>query len=205
MAAPPGDRSLTWQRASLPSAGVKSRPGRSTRTRRKRRRSTRGFASVGSPSVIASTRTYARFPELSAHLRGLGSIEGYQIGFSAIIKARNLALTNSGGRAICPILRSRPAKRPPGEYPMQFFGSFRGSRRLVSLSVLCSGLALAGCMGGDDEVAATGSPFSQALFKDYTDLATQAAGAPAPQASDNGGGFFSDLADIFSFSSNPDN
>jgi outer membrane protein OmpA-like peptidoglycan-associated protein len=74
-------------------------------------------------------------------------------------------------------------------------------RRLVSVSFLCLGLALAGC-AGDEDVAATGSPFSQALFKDYTDLATQAASAPAPQAQDTG--FFSDIFGMFgSGPSNP--
>ena len=67
-------------------------------------------------------------------------------------------------------------------------------RRFASVSLLCLGLALAGC-AGDDEVVATGSPFSQALFKDYTDLATQAASAPAPQAQDTG--FFSDIFGMF--------
>lgn len=68
------------------------------------------------------------------------------------------------------------------------------SRRLMSASVLALGFALAGC-AGDDDVTASGSPFSQALFKDYTDLATQAASAPAPQAQDTG--FFSDLFGMF--------
>jgi len=67
-------------------------------------------------------------------------------------------------------------------------------RRLASVSFLCLGLALAGC-AGDEDVAATGSPFSQALFKDYTDLATQAASTPAPQAQD--AGFFSDIFGMF--------
>jgi outer membrane protein OmpA-like peptidoglycan-associated protein len=74
-------------------------------------------------------------------------------------------------------------------------------RRLASVSFLSLGLALAGC-AGDGDVAATGSPFSQALFKDYTDLATQAASAPAPQAQDTG--FFSDIFGMFgSGPSNP--
>lgn len=85
---------------------------------------------------------------------------------------------------------------------MRFFAGFGGSRRLLSLSALCASLVLAGCMG-DEDVAATGSPFSQALFKDYTDLATQAAGAPAPQTADNGGDFFSDILGMFS--SGPEN
>ncbi|HXR95716.1 MAG TPA: OmpA family protein [Rhizomicrobium sp.] len=67
-------------------------------------------------------------------------------------------------------------------------------RRLVSVSVLALGLALAGC-AGDEEVTASGSPFSQALFKNYTDLATQAAAAPAPEVQDTG--FFSDLFGMF--------
>lgn len=74
------------------------------------------------------------------------------------------------------------------------------SRRWASLSLLCLGLVLAGC-AGDEEQVASGSPFSQALFKDYTDLATQAASAPAPQVQDTG--FFSDLVGIFT--GGPDN
>jgi OOP family OmpA-OmpF porin len=68
-------------------------------------------------------------------------------------------------------------------------------RRLAGVSLLCLGLALAGC-AGDEEVVASGSPFSQALFKNYTDLSTEAASAPAPQVQDTG--FFSDLFGIFS-------
>lgn len=85
---------------------------------------------------------------------------------------------------------------------MRLIADFGGPRRVLSLGVLCASLILAGCMG-DDEVAATGSPFSQALFKDYTDLATQAAGAPAPQTVENENGFFSDLFNMFD--SGPDN
>jgi outer membrane protein OmpA-like peptidoglycan-associated protein len=76
----------------------------------------------------------------------------------------------------------------------------RSSCRLALATFLCASLVLAGC-AGDEEVTASGSPFSQALFKDYTDLATQAASAPAPQAQDTG--FFSDLVNIFS--SGPEN
>jgi outer membrane protein OmpA-like peptidoglycan-associated protein len=80
------------------------------------------------------------------------------------------------------------------------FIDFRGfsTRRLVNLSLLCAGLALAGC-SGDQELTASGSPFSQALFKDYTDLASQASSAPAPQTQDTG--FFSDVLGMFSSSS----
>jgi len=45
-------------------------------------------------------------------------------------------------------------------------------------------LALAGC--ADDDSTPANSPFSQALYKDYTDLANQAAEAPAPQSEDEG-------------------
>ena len=64
------------------------------------------------------------------------------------------------------------------------------SRTLLGVSLLCTGLALAGC-ADDGDVTAAGSPFSQALFKDYTDLATQAASAPVPESQDTS--FFSDL------------
>ena len=46
---------------------------------------------------------------------------------------------------------------------MRLIADFGGPRRVLSLGVLCASLVLAGCMG-DDEVAATGSPFSQALL-----------------------------------------
>lgn len=78
---------------------------------------------------------------------------------------------------------------------MPFSIRLRGSRRLMTASLLGAGLVLAGC-AGDEDVTASGSPFSQALFKDYTDLATEAQGAPAPQAQDTG--FFSDLFGMFS-------
>lgn len=79
--------------------------------------------------------------------------------------------------------------------PLLIRGRGRSSSRLALASLLCASLVLAGC-AGDEDVIASGSPFSQALFKDYTDLATQAASAPAPQTQDTG--FFSDLVDIFS-------
>jgi outer membrane protein OmpA-like peptidoglycan-associated protein len=60
---------------------------------------------------------------------------------------------------------------------------------------------LAAC-GGDEEPP-PGSPFSQALYKDYTDLANQASAAPAPESNAS---FFDDpfgLVSMFSGSSNP--
>jgi outer membrane protein OmpA-like peptidoglycan-associated protein len=67
---------------------------------------------------------------------------------------------------------------------------------------MIGGLVLAGCADDDFDDSAAGSAFSQALFKDYTDLATQAAAIPMPQASDDDG-FFSFL-DIFG-DDEPDN
>ena len=84
---------------------------------------------------------------------------------------------------------------------MKIFNRFGRSRRLLSVSLVCAGLVLAGC-ADDEDVTATGSPFSQALFKDYTDLSTAAASAPAPEGADNGG-FFSDMFNMFG--SGPDN
>ena len=85
---------------------------------------------------------------------------------------------------------------------MRLFARFGGQRRLASLTLLCASLVLAGCMG-DEDLTATGSPFSQALFRNYTDLATQAAAAPTPPSANSEGGFFSDLTNIFD--SAPDN
>jgi len=56
-------------------------------------------------------------------------------------------------------------------------------------------LALAGC--ADDDNTPSNSPFSQALYKDYTDLANQAAAAPAaPQADNSDEGFLDSAADF---------
>jgi len=78
----------------------------------------------------------------------------------------------------------------------------RFCRRLSGFAAAGSlALILAGC--GGDEGVATGSPFSQALYKDYSDLATQAAAAPAPESNTS---FFEDpfgLVSMFSGSSNP--
>jgi OmpA-OmpF porin, OOP family len=85
---------------------------------------------------------------------------------------------------------------------MRFLSQFSGTRRLACLSLVCAGLVLAGC-ADDEDMTATGSPFSQALFKDYTDLATQAGAVPAPQSANNDNGFFDDLLSVFE--SGPDN
>lgn len=67
-------------------------------------------------------------------------------------------------------------------------------------------LALAGCSDSDDfsDATATGSAFSQALFKDYTDLSTQAAAMPAAPTTDTDDGFFSFL-DVFGDDDSTDN
>lgn len=79
---------------------------------------------------------------------------------------------------------------------MSFLNQLRGPRRLVCLSLICVGLALAGC-ADEQNTTATGSPFSQALFKNYVDLATQAGAAPPPQSTNNDNGFFDDLLSVF--------
>jgi outer membrane protein OmpA-like peptidoglycan-associated protein len=56
-------------------------------------------------------------------------------------------------------------------------------------------LALAGC--ADDDNTPSNSPFSQALAKDYTDLANQTAAAPAPEAGNNNDEGFLDSAGDF--------
>jgi len=56
-------------------------------------------------------------------------------------------------------------------------------------------LALAGCAGDDN--TPSNSPFSQALYRDYTDLANQAASAPAaPQADNSNEGFLDSFNDF---------
>ncbi|HWY62069.1 MAG TPA: OmpA family protein [Rhizomicrobium sp.] len=77
----------------------------------------------------------------------------------------------------------------------------RATRALGFAAAGILALALASCAG--DEAPATGSPFSQALYKDYTDLSAQAAAAPSAESE---GSFFSDpfgLVSMFSGSSDP--
>ena len=81
------------------------------------------------------------------------------------------------------------------------YSNARATRTLGFVAAGFLALALTSC-AGDDEIA-TGSPFSQALYKDYTDLETQAAAAPAPEGDQS---FFDDpfgLVSMFSGSSNP--
>jgi outer membrane protein OmpA-like peptidoglycan-associated protein len=82
------------------------------------------------------------------------------------------------------------------------FSNARAIRTLGFAAASVFVLALAACTG-DEEPAAGGSAFSQALSKDYTDLADQAAAAPAPESDSS---FFEDpfgLVSMFSGSSNP--
>ena len=79
---------------------------------------------------------------------------------------------------------------------------FFNAPRLAGFAA-ASCLVLALCACADDEGPGTGSAFSQALYKDYTDLATQAAAAPAPDSNES---FWDDpfgLVSMFSSSSNP--
>jgi OOP family OmpA-OmpF porin len=71
---------------------------------------------------------------------------------------------------------------------MGFFTDVRGSgRRLTMLAAAgLMAVSLAGCGMFDDNPDATaGSPFTQALAKNYTDLASQASALPAEPAADS--------------------
>jgi outer membrane protein OmpA-like peptidoglycan-associated protein len=58
-------------------------------------------------------------------------------------------------------------------------------RRLTMLAAAgILAIGLAACSTDSDETAAAGSPFTQALAKDYTDLAAQASALPAEPAAD---------------------
>ena len=65
---------------------------------------------------------------------------------------------------------------------MRFLGVSGGQgRRLIMLAaagILAAGLTA--CSSDDEE--AIGTPFTQALYKDYSDLAGQAAALPAEEA-----------------------
>jgi OmpA-OmpF porin, OOP family len=89
---------------------------------------------------------------------------------------------------------------------MRFIADHRGNGRRLTMLAAASVLAisLAGCSSlfGDDEdsdaAATTGSAFTQALGKDYTDLASQASSLPAEPGEEQG--FFDSLNP---FSSSP--
>ena len=68
------------------------------------------------------------------------------------------------------------------------------ARRLLCLAAgaALAGLVLTGC-GGDE--TPTGSAFTQALGKNYTDLSNQAAALPVPPDEDEG--FFSSIFNMF--------
>ena len=66
---------------------------------------------------------------------------------------------------------------------MRSLPALRGSRYRLTLLAAAAAVGLAACsstMDDMDSATATGSPFTQALFKDYSDLSHQAAGLPAP-------------------------
>ena len=68
-------------------------------------------------------------------------------------------------------------------------------------------LGLAACSSSSDDLedaTATGSPFSQALFKDYSDLSHQASSLPAVTTPASGGGGFWDSINPFSDSGSSD-
>ena len=79
------------------------------------------------------------------------------------------------------------------------FANFRRPRLLGLAGASILVLALAGC-ADDDTAATTGSAYSQALYKDYTELATQTAAAPAPPSDDS---FFDNPFGLFGSASNP--
>ena len=68
---------------------------------------------------------------------------------------------------------------------MRFFTDFRGNGRRLAMLAFAGifAMGLAACSSDGDEAAA-GSPFTQALAKNYTDLASQAASLPADPAAE---------------------
>ena len=77
---------------------------------------------------------------------------------------------------------------------MRLFADLPPHMVRVSVLVLAGAFALglAACSSSTDDLAdatATGSPFTQDLFKDYTDLSHQAASLPAVTTPASEGGF----------------
>ncbi len=69
---------------------------------------------------------------------------------------------------------------------MRISADFRGRGRRVVLLAAAGVLALSLAACSSDEDVTAGSPFTQALQKDYTDLASQAASLPAEPEADSG-------------------
>src|SRR5471032_2270390 len=69
---------------------------------------------------------------------------------------------------------------------MRFLAASYGHGRRITMLAAAGILAigLAACSTDSDETAAAGSPFTQALAKDYTDLAAQASALPAEPAAE---------------------
>ena len=193
MAAPPGDRSMTVQRASCPSAGVNSRPGRSTRTRRKRRRSAFALATIGSASFMDTPWPKGQLPALRI-LSFCNGLEGQQKVTGASEFGNHLRLSGLNGG-----LGPRYMK------PHFTFAAWAGARTRLPgdescrlplvpmvprapLALSCRRLPLPPGPGRlrQRRRRPTGSPFTQALAKNYTDLANQAAALPVPPEADDG-------------------
>jgi outer membrane protein OmpA-like peptidoglycan-associated protein len=69
---------------------------------------------------------------------------------------------------------------------MRFFAASYGHGRRLTMLAAAGILAigLAACSSDSEDTAAAGSPFTQALAKDYSDLAAQASALPAEPAAD---------------------
>ena len=70
---------------------------------------------------------------------------------------------------------------------------------ILGLAAVALAAGLAAC-SSDDDMASAGSPFTQALARDYTDLSTQASNLPPPPEAQSDEGWF-DWLDPFSDSS----
>lgn len=79
--------------------------------------------------------------------------------------------------------------RLPGDRPMYLNAHGATARRLVCFTAFAALVALTGCSSDEEDIGA-GSAFTQALSKDYSDLANQAAALPVPEEE---GGLFSSL------------
>src|ERR1700750_3003251 len=84
---------------------------------------------------------------------------------------------------------------------MRFSAALRGNGRRLSMIAAASVLALGLAACSSDDEAAAGTPFTQALNKDYTDLASQASSLPAEKTDE---GFFSSLNPFSSSDSSSD-
>src|SRR5208282_5159938 len=185
--APPGERSTILHEASRLSLGTKKRPAISTRARMKWRRSAfaRSTTLLRSLVMASASDTARPLKCLPVSCRtGLVNARFTRLRNLQCFPRLSLPLPRTSGLGY----RAQHPKTAEGACrPLKWIAPFQEFRmgravassfrpRIAALLGLCAAISLSGCIGNsvfDDLNAAqpVGSPFSEALFKNYAFLA----------------------------------